>query len=303
MTNSYDYFRIFYYVAHYHSFNRAAKVLNNSQPNIARAINNLEADLGCTLFERSHRGVTLTEQGEVFFEYVSEAHKQVNAGLDAINRMNLDRQQVVTIGLTTDMTDYTVRNRILPPIRIFSHDHPDVNLRFVNESTPQMIEQIENGTLDLAVITTTETSDPSLRENILYTFSEIPIAGNAFRSRLYGRKVALHELNAYPIITLSRDTETFAVHEQFFGKHGLILNPYIECHTLRQTLAFVESDMGIAAIAQEYAQPAIDEGTVFRIDMVEGMPRREISLIKNGRFRTRPVDQLRKQIIDFNKMN
>ena len=56
MSVTYDYYRIFYYVAKYHSFTRAAKILINSQPNITRAMNNLEQELGCRLFLRSNRG-------------------------------------------------------------------------------------------------------------------------------------------------------------------------------------------------------------------------------------------------------
>ena len=76
MSISYEYYKIFYYVARYESFNRAAKVLLNSQPNIARAINNLESELDTTLFERSHRGVTLTEPGKVLYEYISETGRR-----------------------------------------------------------------------------------------------------------------------------------------------------------------------------------------------------------------------------------
>ncbi|MBO4396074.1 MAG: LysR family transcriptional regulator [Eubacterium sp.] len=300
MSNSFDYYQIFYYVARYKSFNRAAKVLLNSQPNLTRSINNLEANLGCKLFERSHTGVTLTEAGEIFYEYVSEAHKQVSTGLEALERYKNESTQSISIGLSSGITDYTVRNRILPPIRDFSHANPNIHLRFRNASTPELIQLINDNELDIAVITTTESSDPVLREKILYTFIEIPIAGNAFRDRLYGRKVSIKELVDYPIITLARDTETYAFHDQLFAKYGVMLKPYIESHTMRQTLAFVESDMGIAAIAGEYAQPAIEDGSVFRIDMIEVMPQREISLLRNNRIRTQSVIDLETEIEKYN---
>ena len=49
---TYDYYRIFYYVAQYKSFTRAAEALHNNQPNITRCMNNLESELNCTLFLR-----------------------------------------------------------------------------------------------------------------------------------------------------------------------------------------------------------------------------------------------------------
>ena len=60
MEITYDYYRIFYYVAKYKSFSKAADVLMRNQPNITKFINNLENQLGCKLFIRTNRGATLT---------------------------------------------------------------------------------------------------------------------------------------------------------------------------------------------------------------------------------------------------
>ena len=50
MYISYDYYRVFYYVAKYGNITQTAKLLLNSQPNLTRTIKNLEAKLGCALF-------------------------------------------------------------------------------------------------------------------------------------------------------------------------------------------------------------------------------------------------------------
>lgn len=42
MNINFEYYKIFYYVAKYHNFTKAAKVLENSQPNVTRAMNCLE---------------------------------------------------------------------------------------------------------------------------------------------------------------------------------------------------------------------------------------------------------------------
>ena len=50
MDVNFEYYKIFYYVAKYHNFTKAAQALNNSQPNITRAMNCLEQQLNTTLF-------------------------------------------------------------------------------------------------------------------------------------------------------------------------------------------------------------------------------------------------------------
>ena len=82
----YELYRAFYYVGKYRSFTHAAAALLTSQPNVTRAIKGLEAALGCTLFLRSNRGVSLTPEGEALFNHVSAAVEQLQAGEDLILR-------------------------------------------------------------------------------------------------------------------------------------------------------------------------------------------------------------------------
>ena len=78
MEITYDYYRIFYYVATYQSFSKAAKILMSNQPNITRFINNLENQLGCKLFVRSNRGVQLTQEGRKLYQHVSVAYQHLH---------------------------------------------------------------------------------------------------------------------------------------------------------------------------------------------------------------------------------
>ena len=50
MYISYEYYRIFYHVARCGNLTKAAEALQNSQPNLTRAIRNLESEIGCPLF-------------------------------------------------------------------------------------------------------------------------------------------------------------------------------------------------------------------------------------------------------------
>ena len=67
MYVDWEYYKIFYYVAKYQNFTKAARVLGNNQPNITHSMNRLESQLNCVLFIRSNRGVTLTPEGEMLY--------------------------------------------------------------------------------------------------------------------------------------------------------------------------------------------------------------------------------------------
>lgn len=66
-------------VAETGSINKASEKLYVSQPNLSRAIKELEASLGVTIFDRSAKGMVLTLDGEVFVRYARSILRQVDA--------------------------------------------------------------------------------------------------------------------------------------------------------------------------------------------------------------------------------
>lgn len=65
-------------VANEGSINKAAEKLYVGQPNLSRAIKELEASLGVKIFERSAKGMGLTSDGETFIRYAKTILRQVN---------------------------------------------------------------------------------------------------------------------------------------------------------------------------------------------------------------------------------
>lgn len=65
------------------SINKASEILLIAQPNLSRSIKELEADLGITIFERSAKGMVLTEEGERFVGHA----KRILAQIDEVETM------------------------------------------------------------------------------------------------------------------------------------------------------------------------------------------------------------------------
>lgn len=70
---------------HYKSMSKAAEALYISQQALSRCIANMEAELGCTLFQRTVKGITLTEDGSYFYRIFAPQVEQFQKSLaDAI---------------------------------------------------------------------------------------------------------------------------------------------------------------------------------------------------------------------------
>lgn len=72
--------RYFKAVAEEKSFTKAAEQLAIAQPPLSRQIQDLEAELGTTLFLRTPHKVSLTEEGELFLQYANQILDLVNRG-------------------------------------------------------------------------------------------------------------------------------------------------------------------------------------------------------------------------------
>ena len=272
MYISYDYYRVFYYVAKYGNVSQAAKLLLNNQPNLTRTIRNLESELGCPLFSRTNRGMKLTPEGERLYAHVRIAFEHIEAGeAELTEARNL---QTGTIYIAA--SEVALRCLLLPVLKQYRLLYPGVHIRISNHSTPQAIAALKDGAADIAVVTTPTVRSASLVETVIRPIQEVAVCSSAFPG-LTGRPVALSELLDYPIISLGPDTKSFAFYSDFFTDHGLPFHPAIEAFTADQILPMVEADLGVGFVPNEFLE---SESRVCRIDLKEQIPERQVVLIK-----------------------
>ena len=265
MNVNYEYYRLFYYVCKYHSITRAANVLRMSQPNVTRALNRLEEQLGCKLLVRSTRGVTMTPEGEVLFAHVEIAQEQLQAGESELAGITALESGALTISASETA------------LNVFLLD----KLRIANHSTPQAIRALGRGLVDLCVITTPARLESTMRRTLLMPFQEILIAGRNFEF-LQGRRWALKELQQYPLICLGSETMTYAFYNQFYLSNNLVLQPDTEAATTDQVVPLVKSGLGLGYVPQNFAKDALAAGDVFTIQLKEEIPTRHVVLVQDG---------------------
>lgn len=295
MSITYDYYRIFYYVAKYHSFTRAAKILMNSQPNITRAMNNLEQELGCRLFQRSHRGVALTPEGEKLFAHVQVAQEHLQAGETEIaNAKNL-KSGNISIGAS----EIALHGVLLPVLRQFHLTYPEIHIQVTNHSTPQAVSALKMGMVEVAVVVSPTGVAKPLREDPVMSVQDILIAGPNF-SDLRDKVWSFRDISAKPMISLGRNTKTYEFYDGLFAKHGVVLQPDIEVATTDQILPMVRNDLGLGFLPEFFAKEAIERGEVFQIHLKEAIPERSICLVQDSsRPMSAAVRVLQKMIYEF----
>ncbi len=272
MYISYDYYRVFYYVAKYGNISQAARLLMNNQPNLTRTIKKLEAELGCPLFSRSRKGMALTPEGERLYAHIRLAIEHIHAGEAELTDVRSLQSGSVYIAAS----EVALRCLLLPVLKQFRLLYPGIHLRISNHSTPQAIDALKNGTADFAVVTTPTLPVPSLTEIPIKPITETAVCTPYF-AELTEKTVSLSRLTEFPLISLGKDTRSFGFYSAFFAAHGVRYEPDIEAFTADQILPMVQADLGIGFVPEEFLR----EGDgVCRIRLAEPIPERQIVLIQ-----------------------
>lgn len=270
MTLNYCYF--FYFVALHRNITQAAKYLNISQPSVSRAIALLEEELGKPLFIRSKSGVTLTEDGEIFFEYVSKGMKWLQKAEREITDPLL-MEETLTIGVS----QLTIRT-ILPPIlQKFSMQHPDVNMSIHTDSSIEIIKHLLEDLIDVAIIPDPIDHNPDLEIISLMDISSILIAGTKY-SFLTDHTLTLDELNRYPFITLSQGTAGRRWLDSLCMKHSIDLTPSIEVPSSDLIVPLVKYNLGIGIVSDVLTKEELETGEVIKLTLLEKLPKRTFIL-------------------------
>ena len=272
MYISYDYYRVFYYVAKYGNLSQAAKFLLNNQPNMTRTIKKLEYELGCPLFLRSKKGMKLTPEGERLYEHIQIAIKHIDAGESELTENRNLQNGTVYIAAS----EVALRCLLLPVLKKYRILYPGVHICVSNHSTPQAIGTLKDGSADIAVVTTPTKHTASLAETVVRSITEVAVCSPYFKE-LAGRRVSLSELTKFPLISLGKDTKSFEFYSSLFAAHGFPYKPCIEAFTADQILPMVEADLGIGFVPEEFIR---DGNNICRISVEEKIPKRNIVIIK-----------------------
>ena len=146
MTNvNLEYYRIFYHVAKYENFTRAARILGSNQPNVTRAMNRLEEEIGCVLFIRTNRGIRLTPEGEHLYAYVKGAMAQIHQAEEELSALNALTSGSVSIGAS----ETALNSYLLEILKNFHLEYPHIRIRISNTTTRTAMAAVKNGEVDL----------------------------------------------------------------------------------------------------------------------------------------------------------
>jgi len=274
----------FVQVAKHQSFSRAAEVLQLTQPSITARIQALERELSEELFERSGRGVKLTDGGRVFLPYVERILQTLQEGRAAVEDV-----RNVQLGSLRLGSALTVSTYVLPKIlHDFCQQFPGVDVVVRTGRSEQVLNMLLSDEVQVALVRAI--NNPDLESIPLYDdeIALVAYPGHAFATT--GR-ATIREAAAEPIVLFDRDSSYYGLINNFFREAGVIPNVAMELDSLEATKRMVEEGLGIALVPLVTVERELESGALVKIELIDQQPiTRPISLVyRTNRKRPRAV--------------
>ena len=135
-------------VARLQHFGKAALACNVSQPTLSMQIRKLEDTLGLPLLERGRRSVSLTAAGKDIVMRAENILRETRAIRDIARQHHDPFTGTMTLGGFPTLAPFLFP-RIVPKL---NKAHPKLKLFLVEEKTPELIQRLRAGTLDIALL-------------------------------------------------------------------------------------------------------------------------------------------------------
>ena len=224
------------------SLSAAARTLRVTQPAASQQVKELERALSARLLQRGSGRVRPTAAGEV----VLAQARRVQAAVDDLLRAAAAFQGG-EVGRLRLGTGATACIHLLPPVLArMKQRMPGLEIIIATGNTPEMLQRVLAGDLDLAVVTLPGRLDRALEAQRLM---EEPLVAYAQAAMLPAEAaVRPAQLGALPLILYERGGVTRALVDAWFGRAGLAPRPIMELGSVEAIKILAESGLGATVL-------------------------------------------------------
>lgn len=271
MSVKLELYRVFKEVAETGNISVAAKNLYISQSAVSQSVKQLETALQARLFARSPRGVSLTSEGQMLYQYVRSALGLLATGEDKLSQA----QQLLLGTLVIGASDTVTSQFLVPYLDDFHRLHPGIRLKIVSGRSAKVLSMLKSGAVDIAFASSP--ADSAVESWPCFATHSAFVAGSGYDcdfDHVYTRR----EIADFPLILLERKASSRVFLEQEFLKHGVTLSPEIELSSRSLLVSLAHIGLGVAGVTLEFVQKVLESGDIRALKTDFTIPARSVDM-------------------------
>ena len=237
----------------------AARRLNMTQPPLTAQLKLLEEELKCPLFTRDGKRLHLTEAGHHFYERAQRILGMCDAAVTEMADFQEGAMGTLRIGVIS-----SVKDQLFPRwICCFWKKYPNIRYEIYSANTYQLLEQLQNGQIDLALV---RTPFSKTQMDILYIKKEpfLAIGHSSFFPCHKESALTVKDLENTPLILYRRWEEMLKMRFETEG-----ISPRILCcnDDAQTTLALASLGMGVGLLPASGAPESLPSQASLEIEL------------------------------------
>ncbi len=231
-------YRVFYTVAKHKHMTKASHELHISQPAISQSIKKLEDQLGGTLFMRSNKGMELTSEGEMFYEYVKGALELINNAENEFTSFKDLSKGEVKIGCSTTLTKLV----LMDTLKAYHLDYPNINITITNDLTSNLINDLKLGKLDFVIFNESIIKETNLNLEKIKKLKQ----GFIYNPEYFNDNInSFDDLNNLPLILQKEESNSRKLLDYVALQNNVKLIPKMEVVSQELITEFVNIGLGV----------------------------------------------------------
>jgi LysR family nitrogen assimilation transcriptional regulator len=264
--------RTLIHVAELGSLSKAADRLRVAQPALSRQIRLLEDELGARLFDRHGRGMVITEAGREVLTHAVRVMAELEAIRSRVGDITASLSGRVAIGMPPTVAEILS----VPLVQACRAAHPELDLRLVGAFTGYLLDWLQRGEIDLAVLYDPQPnrslrSTPLLVENIF-------LIGPADSGLSLKRAVPFASLAGKPMLLPSPRHGLRSIVERCAAEAEISLSVTIEAESFSTLRDLVRHGHGLTILPLAPIHDDLEAGRLTAAPLIDPAPSRRLVL-------------------------
>lgn len=249
-------------IAKMHSISRAAENLYITQSTLSQYLNRLEQELGVRLFERKRNEMILTSAGKLYVKSCEQMLQQKKELYNQLSDLAQGKTGSFSLGITPQWGSVAYANISSR----FREMYPNISIQVKEEIAVPLIRDIQEGTLDMAIIPLADSSILPEKAELLQAEELILAIPKSHAEEMHFAKmengehhilqISVSELEDEPMIFSQKKTTIRRLQDEWFLKKHIKPNIITELNSHPASLIMVENAIGSTFVPVSCIMPS-----------------------------------------------